>query len=718
VRREGACEVSGTGRRRPRRCRRSRPVRAPRRATTQTLSRSPCESSHSASAPGTRRRAWEVDLRALRREHQAHSSRYAASAAPRRAAVAHGLHGMMCRNLWQHRTPPDRSKAQRRAAHCMTTAVESCPPLRRHPRPAVRWVLPALARVARSLHLRAADQADRTAGRHRGTRGLALGARGLARPAGLEIRRPLDAWPALLQSCQRPAVGVGRCSAARCSASRRTASAELRDWLGPQRAAPTVSSPTTAPRAAHHRLLRAAGGRATRALGCLAQRACIRRRPTSRPVIPTGRAPASFARCPRRRPRCAGREIAWLADPLDVLVLHIQGSGRCCASPSLDGGAHCARGVRGQQTTSLTVGGALAHRAGELQPARRRAAIRDWAALIPRGSTRCCRANPRLRVLPRGAAARSVRRSRGAQGVPLTPGARSPWIRGACPTDAGCGSIRPSRSQAPLAATAGARAGHGSAITGPIARPILLGLGLRRREQAGRMRQPLRMWVLLAAALESRPGRAGHRGCGDGAARPGREGAAVLVQAALALALRLRPRLGGVRGGCGRAARGLATFSYGFGGDVCSAAPGGREDLEGAFAFVYENARRSAQGVAWALHERREVPAWAARSRLSAISVSSPSPSGTGAGISSCAARAVSAESLTPDAAAGAHRLRSDLRPLTSGHALTYCVSGSAPKRCALPAKAWISRSCNPAPVHTWLVAPFALQRRSRGANL
>jgi membrane-bound lytic murein transglycosylase A len=118
-----------------------------------------------------------------------------------------------------------------------------------------------------------------------------------------------------------------------------------------------------------------------------------------------------------------GREIAWLADPIDALVLQIQGSGRLNITEP-DGRQHQVRlafaGHNGH--TYNSVGRWLLD-----QRAVRDASwegIRDWAARNPSRLNEMLWSNPRTVFFREEALTDFSSRfgPRGAQGVPLTPG--------------------------------------------------------------------------------------------------------------------------------------------------------------------------------------------------------------------------------------------------------------------------------------------------------
>lgn len=231
------------------------------------------------------------------------------------------------------------------------------------------------------------------------------------------------------------------------------------------------------------------------------------RQPTATHTVPLYRPPADLA---GRRPwysrqeidtsaaaRAAlrGREIAWLADPLDALVLHIQGSGRVrIAEP--DGSARTVRlafaGTNEQPYRS--VGGWL------LQQGLVRDAswpgIKAWVARNPQRLNELLWTNPRYvffqeEPLPPGDPTAGPR---GAQGVPLTPGRSIAVDKDSIPygTPVWIASSGPAVSLRRLVLAQDT----GSAITGAVRADFYVGTGDAAGEIAGRLKQPLAMWVL------------------------------------------------------------------------------------------------------------------------------------------------------------------------------------------------------------------------------
>ena len=134
-----------------------------------------------------------------------------------------------------------------------------------------------------------------------------------------------EAWNAWLKSCERP----GPTFAPLCPEVRRLSIGspdEQRAWmvrrLQPYRVEPLQGPAEGLLTGYYEPLLEA-----TRDAGPPTVCRCTARRPTWPAASPGTRARRSTP-CREARAALRGREIAWLADPVDALVLQIQGSGR------------------------------------------------------------------------------------------------------------------------------------------------------------------------------------------------------------------------------------------------------------------------------------------------------------------------------------------------------------------------------------------------------
>ncbi len=202
----------------------------------------------------------------------------------------------------------------------------------------------------------------------------------------------------------------------------------------------------------------------------------------------------------------AGREIAWIGDPVDLLLVQIQGSGRLRIQEA-DGRT---------STTRLAFAGHNAH--GYRSPGRwlleqgelrgdtvSWGAIRAWAVKNPQRVRELLWSNPRvvyfrLEPLPDPSVG-----PRGAQGVPLTP-LRSVAVD---PRAVPYGSPMWIATQDPVRAAPLQRAvmaqDTGTAIVGAVRIDLFTGWGDEALVLASRMRQPLRAWVLWPRGTEPPP---------------------------------------------------------------------------------------------------------------------------------------------------------------------------------------------------------------------
>lgn len=204
-----------------------------------------------------------------------------------------------------------------------------------------------------------------------------------------------------------------------------------------------------------------------------------------------------------------GREIAYLADPLEALMLQIQGSGRLRLLDELDASGQ-PRWVRlafaahnGQPYQS--VGRWLADQGYLNIEQATWPAIRAWAKLNAERVDEMLRANPRLVFFREQPLLDAGSGPLGAQGVPLTPGRSIAVDRDSIPlgTPVWIASTEP-QAWTPPQAMALPRPlqrlviaqDTGGAIQGAVRADFFWGWGEGVEQQAGRTRQPLRVWAL------------------------------------------------------------------------------------------------------------------------------------------------------------------------------------------------------------------------------
>ena len=305
-----------------------------------------------------------------------------------------------------------------------------------------------------------------------------------------------EAWNAWLKSCERP----GPVFAPLCGEVRRLSiagDAEQRAWmrqrLQPYRVEPLTGTAT----GAHEGLLTSYYEPLLDAM----------RQPTATHTVPLYQPPATLGArrpwytrqeietLPEARAALRGREIAYLADPLDALVLQIQGSGRVRVTEA-DGSQRLVR---------------LAFAASNDQPYRsvgnwllQQGLIRDasWPGIKAWTRQNPQRVNEMLWSNPRTVFFREEPLSdldagfgpRGAQGVALTPGRSIAVDRESIPygTPVWLASAGPSINLQRLVLAQDT----GSAIVGAVRADYFAGWGPQAGELAGRLKQPLRLWVL------------------------------------------------------------------------------------------------------------------------------------------------------------------------------------------------------------------------------
>jgi len=200
---------------------------------------------------------------------------------------------------------------------------------------------------------------------------------------------------------------------------------------------------------------------------------------------------------PEAQASLRGREIAYVANPLDALVLQIQGTGRLRITEP-DGQLRTVRlayaGHNDQPYRSI---GRWLIDQGELQAGQANwPAIKAWAQGNPARINELLWANPRYVFFREEALPDPSLGPRGAQGVPLTPGRSVAVDPKSVPygTPVWIDTTEP-LSNKPLRRLVMAQ-DTGSAIVGAVRADYFWGWDSNAAEQAGRMRQPLRMWVL------------------------------------------------------------------------------------------------------------------------------------------------------------------------------------------------------------------------------
>jgi membrane-bound lytic murein transglycosylase A len=301
-----------------------------------------------------------------------------------------------------------------------------------------------------------------------------------------------EAWNAWLKSCQRP----GPAFAPLCQEVRRLSIGspeQQRAWMQ-QRLQPYRVEPLQGP----------AEGLLT---GYYEPMLDASRVPTATHNVALHRPPANLSSrrpwytrqeidtLPEARAALRGREIAWLADPLDALVLQIQGSGRVRITET-DGSQRLVRlAFAGTNDHPYRSVGSWLLQQGAIRDASW-PGIKAWAAQNPQRVNEMLWSNPRTvffreEPLPDMDAAFGPR---GAQGVPLTPGRSIAVDKDSIPygTPVWLASSGPAVNLQRLVLAQDT----GGAIVGAVRADYFTGWGPEAGELAGRLKQPLRLWVL------------------------------------------------------------------------------------------------------------------------------------------------------------------------------------------------------------------------------
>jgi membrane-bound lytic murein transglycosylase A len=305
---------------------------------------------------------------------------------------------------------------------------------------------------------------------------------------------PREAWSALLKSCGKPVPAL----AAFCLDARRAPAGDdgfLREWLMQHLQPYRVESPE--------------GQSEGLLTGYFEPLVDASRKPQGPFKVPLHAPPADLgARKPywtrqeldtqaAAQASLRGREIAWLSDPLDLLVLQIQGSGRLRFTDT-NGRVQTVRvAFAGHNDQPYKSVGRWLIEQGELRADQASwPAIRDWARRNPQRVNELLWTNPRVVFFREEPLPDPLLGPRGAAGVPLTPGRSIAVDPQSVPYGAPVwiASTQP-LSNVPLQRLVVAQ-DTGSAITGAVRGDFFCGWGAGAEAQAGRMKQPLRMWVL------------------------------------------------------------------------------------------------------------------------------------------------------------------------------------------------------------------------------
>jgi membrane-bound lytic murein transglycosylase A len=310
---------------------------------------------------------------------------------------------------------------------------------------------------------------------------------------GFEDDKLFEAWNAWLKSCERP----GSTFAALCGDARRLSiapEAEQRAWmqaqLQPYRVESTQGSADGVLTSYFEPLLKAS------------------RLPGNGYDVPLYKAPAGlgsrkpwFSRqemdtLPEAQAALRGREIAYLADPIDALLLHIQGSGRLRITEP-NGSQRIIRvafaGTNDQPYRSVNQW-LLAQGVSKINPWPD--ATKAWAAQNPQRVQQLLWSNPRYVFFKEEALSDldAAFGPKGAQGVLLTPGRSIAVDPGSIPygTPVWLATRGPAANLQRLVFAQDT----GSAIVGAVRADYFAGTGQEAGEYAAKFNQPLKLWVL------------------------------------------------------------------------------------------------------------------------------------------------------------------------------------------------------------------------------
>ena len=232
------------------------------------------------------------------------------------------------------------------------------------------------------------------------------------------------------------------------------------------------------------------------------------RRPNATHQVPLYQAPAGLVpkrpwytrqeidTLPQAQAALRGREIAWLADPIDALMLHIQGSGRLRMTEA-DGSQRMVRvafaATNEQPYRSVQQ---WLQSQGATKVSLWPDDTKQWVAQNPQRVSQLLWSNPRY-VFFREEPLNEVDAASGpvgAQGVPLTAGRSIAVDRDSIPYGTPVWLASPGPA-VPLAKLVVAQ-DTGSAIVGAVRADYFAGTGADAGRVAARVNQPLRLWAL------------------------------------------------------------------------------------------------------------------------------------------------------------------------------------------------------------------------------
>jgi len=205
---------------------------------------------------------------------------------------------------------------------------------------------------------------------------------------------------------------------------------------------------------------------------------------------------------PAAQAALTGRELVWIRDPVDLLLLQIQGSGRVRILEA-DGRVTSMRlAFAGHNAQAYRSPGRWLLEQGELRGETVTwGAIRAWALHNPQRLRALMWSNPRVVYFRLEPLSDPSLGPRGAQGVPLTPMRSVAVDPRAVPYGSPMWIATSDPAGAPLQRSVVAQ-DTGAAIVGAVRIDLFTGWGDEALVLASRLRQPLQAWVLWPRGLE------------------------------------------------------------------------------------------------------------------------------------------------------------------------------------------------------------------------
>ena len=203
-----------------------------------------------------------------------------------------------------------------------------------------------------------------------------------------------------------------------------------------------------------------------------------------------------ISKLPAAQAALKGKEIAFIASPVDAMVLHIQGSGRLWLTQSDGSRIQIRLAYAGTNDHPYqSIGRWLLDQ--NLTKDATWPGIKAWLAQNPRRTNELMWRNPRFIFFKEEAlnGAEAQLGPKGAMGVPLTPGRSIAVDPGSIPYGSAVW-LSSGGPQTPLNRLVFAQ-DTGSAIQGAVRADYFAGSGDAAGELAGRLKQDMRAWVLL-----------------------------------------------------------------------------------------------------------------------------------------------------------------------------------------------------------------------------